>query len=97
MPPIGLGTWQLTGDTCREAVTTALTIGYRHIDTAQIYRNEGDASFQDVSAHAELATPTIPFLGWAGGWFVCRNNTRGRVALGCSSTTSARGVPVLGL
>jgi hypothetical protein len=33
-------------------------------DYNTLYRNEGDASFQDVSAHADLANPTIPFLGW---------------------------------
>lgn len=43
IPPevkIGLGTGSLTGDICREAVKTALRIGYRHIDTAQSYENE---------------------------------------------------------
>jgi diketogulonate reductase-like aldo/keto reductase len=46
VPALGLGTWRLTGDQCREAVETALELGYRHIDTAQAYRNErqvGDA------------------------------------------------------
>jgi hypothetical protein len=33
-------------------------------DYNTLYRNEGDGNFQDVSAHAELANPTIPFLGW---------------------------------
>ena len=40
IPSIGLGTWQLTGRTCREAVAHALSIGYRHLDTARNYRNE---------------------------------------------------------
>jgi 2,5-diketo-D-gluconate reductase B len=46
VPRLGLGTWRLTGDTCRETVETALDLGYRHIDTAQVYGNErqvGDA------------------------------------------------------
>jgi 2,5-diketo-D-gluconate reductase B len=46
VPRLGLGTWRLTGDDCREAVETALDLGYRHIDTAQVYTNErqvGDA------------------------------------------------------
>ena len=42
MPSVGLGTWQLRGDQCREAVTHALSIGYRHIDTARNYRNEAE-------------------------------------------------------
>ncbi|NLV14990.1 aldo/keto reductase [Haloarcula argentinensis] len=40
VPALGLGTWQLTGQTCRETVETALEMGYRHIDTAQAYGNE---------------------------------------------------------
>ncbi len=41
MPMLGLGTWENTdADQCAESVRTALETGYRHIDTAQIYRNE---------------------------------------------------------
>lgn len=40
VPALGFGTWQLKGDTCRQAVEHALALGYRHIDTAQAYRNE---------------------------------------------------------
>ena len=40
VPALGLGTWQLTGPTCRETVRTALDMGYRHVDTAQAYGNE---------------------------------------------------------
>lgn len=40
IPAIGLGTWRMTGPTCRRAVATALDLGYRHIDTAQTYGNE---------------------------------------------------------
>lgn len=40
MPKLGFGTWQLTGEACEKAVIHALETGYRHIDTAQIYRNE---------------------------------------------------------
>ncbi len=39
-PKLGLGTFQLSGKTCQHAVETALAIGYRHIDTAQMYGNE---------------------------------------------------------
>jgi 2,5-diketo-D-gluconate reductase B len=42
MPILGLGTWQITGAACEQAVTDALKIGYRHIDTAQIYNNHKD-------------------------------------------------------
>ena len=40
VPSIGLGTWELRGDTCRDIVETALKLGYRHVDTAQMYQNE---------------------------------------------------------
>ncbi|KAK3926246.1 Aldo-keto reductase family 4 member C10 [Frankliniella fusca] len=41
MPIVGLGTWQVTDDQELEtALDAALQAGYRHIDTATIYRNE---------------------------------------------------------
>lgn len=40
MPVIGLGTWEMSGSQCIESVSNALKIGYRHLDTAQIYGNE---------------------------------------------------------
>ncbi len=40
LPRIGLGTWKLTGNEGIETVRTALDVGYRHIDTAQMYENE---------------------------------------------------------
>jgi diketogulonate reductase-like aldo/keto reductase len=40
VPKVGLGTWQLTGESCYETVSTALELGYRHVDTAQLYENE---------------------------------------------------------
>ncbi len=40
IPVIGFGTWEIGGDTCVESVKDALNIGYRHIDTAQVYNNE---------------------------------------------------------
>jgi len=42
MPMIGFGTWQLRGRAGRQAVLTALQAGYRHIDTATMYGNEGE-------------------------------------------------------
>ncbi|WP_254764219.1 aldo/keto reductase [Natrinema marinum] len=40
VPALGLGTARMTGDDCRRAVETALAVGYRHVDTAQMYDNE---------------------------------------------------------
>lgn len=39
IPPIGLGTWKLYGQECTDVVRTALELGYRHIDTADVYHN----------------------------------------------------------
>ncbi len=39
IPILGLGTWELRGQRCVDAVKTALEIGYRHIDTAAFYQN----------------------------------------------------------
>ena len=40
IPIIGLGTWMLNGKSAYDAVSWALKLGYRLIDTATIYRNE---------------------------------------------------------
>ncbi|MFL6822248.1 MAG: aldo/keto reductase [Xanthobacteraceae bacterium] len=40
IPAIGLGTMTLMDAVCVEAVETAIRLGYRHIDTAERYRNE---------------------------------------------------------
>ncbi len=40
IPAIGLGTWDLRGETCARIVAHALKVGYRHVDTAQMYANE---------------------------------------------------------
>ena len=42
LPLVGLGTWEMTGSQCYRAVRYALEVGYRHIDTATMYRNERD-------------------------------------------------------
>ena len=40
MPLLGFGTWQIENDDAPAATTTALELGYRHIDTATGYGNE---------------------------------------------------------
>jgi diketogulonate reductase-like aldo/keto reductase len=42
IPLLGLGTWELRGRACARVVEQALRLGYRHIDTAEMYDNERD-------------------------------------------------------
>ena len=40
IPALGLGTYPLSGQQCTDTVKMAVELGYRHIDTAQMYGNE---------------------------------------------------------
>lgn len=42
VPQFGVGTFRLSGQTVIDSVKTALEVGYRAIDTAQIYANEAE-------------------------------------------------------
>jgi diketogulonate reductase-like aldo/keto reductase len=42
IPALGFGTWQLAGRTAQRMVEAALTLGYRHVDTAEMYGNEAE-------------------------------------------------------
>ena len=53
MPVLGFGTWRLSGRECRAAVTSALSLGYRHIDTGQMYGNEAEVG-------AAIAASAVP-------------------------------------
>ena len=53
VPKLGFGTWLMKGHPCVRAVRSALDIGYRHIDTAQIYGNEAEVGL----ALAESGVP----------------------------------------
>lgn len=41
VPALGLGTYRLRGQSCTETVSAAIELGYRHIDTAEYYENQG--------------------------------------------------------
>jgi len=61
MPALGFGTWQVTGTICERMVGAALDMGYRHIDTAQIYGNEdevGTAMVRSGVAREEIFLTT---------------------------------------
>ena len=42
IPLLGFGTWQIKGDDAVRATSAALEAGYRHLDTATVYGNEGE-------------------------------------------------------
>ncbi|HYF06445.1 MAG TPA: aldo/keto reductase [Acetobacteraceae bacterium] len=48
LPRLGLGTWELRGEACASAVAGAIGLGYRHLDTAEMYGNE-DAVGQGIA------------------------------------------------
>ncbi len=53
IPKVGLGVWQApSGKVTQRAVSEALRLGYRHIDTARIYGNEADVGSAII--HAEV-------------------------------------------
>jgi 2,5-diketo-D-gluconate reductase A len=64
MPLLGLGTWQSDGGEAYEAVRRALDVGYRHVDTATMYRNErqvGQAIREsDVARDDVFVTTKLP-------------------------------------
>ncbi|KAJ8602298.1 hypothetical protein CTAYLR_007857 [Chrysophaeum taylorii] len=39
IPQLGLGTYHMSGEVCYRAVMAALALGYRHVDTAEVYGN----------------------------------------------------------
>jgi 2,5-diketo-D-gluconate reductase B len=61
MPRLGFGTFRMPGGDCRPVVESALSLGFRHIDTAEMYENEaavGDAIAASGIARDELHVTT---------------------------------------
>jgi 2,5-diketo-D-gluconate reductase A len=54
IPQLGFGTYQIEPADTVEAVTTALELGYRHIDTAQMYENEAEVGEAVESLRSEV-------------------------------------------
>lgn len=53
VPEIGLGTHRLIGKECGDVVKLALNLGYRHIDTAQSYKNEREVGEAIKRSHID--------------------------------------------
>ena len=74
LPALGFGTWALDGDVAYRMVRAALDVGYRHVDTAQMYGNEtevGRALADLVAAHYEAI---LSFYGADLGLRVARKH-----------------------
>jgi 2,5-diketo-D-gluconate reductase B len=70
IPSFGLGTFRLQGQQVIDSVRTGLELGYRHVDTAQIYRNEaevGSAIADSGVARGELFLTTKVWLDELSG------------------------------
>ena len=53
IPSIGLGTWDLRGKEGEKVIQVALDVGYRHIDTAQMYENEKEVGNAIINSKIE--------------------------------------------
>ena len=69
IPLVGFGTWQLRGEACYDAALVALDAGYRHLDTATIYRNEAEVgrALADSGVPREDVFVTTKYNPRAGG------------------------------
>jgi diketogulonate reductase-like aldo/keto reductase len=70
IPKLGPGTWQTTGETCTETVRQALEMGYRHVDTAQVYGNEAAVGAGIAAADVNRSDVFLTTKVW-------RSNLRG--------------------
>ena len=73
VPALGFGTWELRGSTAQRLVEAALAIGYRHIDTAQMYGNEAEVGAglkaSGLARDAYFLTTKIgPTISAAASW-----------------------------
>lgn len=59
MPLLGFGTFLLSGDTCVNAVASAITKGYRMIDTAEAYENEKEVGLGIQKSGIDRKEPLI--------------------------------------
>ena len=69
IPAIGLGVYRSApGEETYEAVLSALSAGYRHIDTAQIYRNESDVGRALEDSPVPRSEVFVTTKLWLGNW-----------------------------
>lgn len=64
LPPVGLGTMDLDTADRATAITRALEMGYRHVDTAQIYHNEHLVGDAVAAADVPREAVTVATKAW---------------------------------
>jgi len=64
MPMLGLGTWDLRGAACKQAVREALALGYTHFDTAWMYKNHQEIGEALQGAGADRSRLFITSKVW---------------------------------
>jgi diketogulonate reductase-like aldo/keto reductase len=57
---LGLGTWDLRGRACARVVEQALRLGYRHVDTAEMYDNEREVGEGCTPPASSATTSSSP-------------------------------------
>lgn len=88
LPPIGFGTWKLKRKKCLRAVKDALEVGYRMIDTAQLYSNEkwvGRAVANSAVPQDEIIIATKVWVTRLCPWRLRRSTERSRKKLGVNT------------
>jgi 2,5-diketo-D-gluconate reductase B len=64
IPAIGLGTWELRDAACARLVEQAIRLGYRHIDTAQVYENEREVGEGIRASHVKRGEMFVTTKVW---------------------------------
>ncbi|XP_033107235.1 aldo-keto reductase family 1 member A1-like [Anneissia japonica] len=59
MPLIGLGLWKSKSEEVEVAIKSALSVGYRHFDSAMVYGNEKEVGLALKSAMKEMKTSSV--------------------------------------
>ena len=65
IPRLGFGTFRMPGGGCQPVVESALALGYRHLDTAEMYANEEEVGAAIAALPKDQRYVTPPF---APGW-----------------------------
>ncbi|MGC8777629.1 MAG: aldo/keto reductase [Candidatus Caldatribacteriaceae bacterium] len=91
VPVIGFGTWDIRGEEGKKAVLSALSLGYRHIDTAEFYDNEEQVG----SAIRESGVPREEIFLTTKVWYT--HLRRGDVIRSCETSLRKLGTDYVDL